>query len=244
MNRDDNTRLYRRFGWARNRLLLCKQDRVAELHNELRSMDKVDEREHPEKLWSRRHGQDSKDDSPRSRVLDRLEVELEEYDALLLREHAIASISSPTKQNHRAIFDWVHNNKPVVPEEYQYLYEDGDFVLVGNQQDDWLHSIQERIWSLSQHGFFRVSYQTLMLKTLDLPKSFTEHLVVQIMLFTNTVERSSQDFCIVSDDSFTDAANHPSLFSRYKCWYQACHTRPVRLGFLDSTVGHDETKEA
>lgn len=178
MNSDINTRLYRRFGLVRNRLLLCKQDRIAELDHKLRSVDKFDEREHPEKLWSRRHGQDSKDDSQRLQVFEQLESELKEYDALLLREHAIASIPSPTRRNHRTIFDWVYNNKPVVREEYQYLYEDEDFALLGNQQDDWLRSVQERIWSLSHHRVFRVSNNIVGSKSLDLSRLFTGHLVM------------------------------------------------------------------
>ncbi len=224
MNSDINTRLYRRFGLVRNRLLLRKQDCIAQLSEKLRSMDKTDEHEHPEKLWSRRHGEDAKDDSPRSRILVQLDTELKDYDALLLREHAIASISKPTVRNHRTIFDWVYNNKPVVQEEYQYLYEEGDFALLGNQQDDWLRSVQERIWSLSHHQIFRVSNNTETTERDDLMNHLIVHLIIQIMHLRNIGsqfrifikwchKRSSQIVRFLGDDNSVDAANHYALCS-------------------------------
>ena len=84
---------------------------------------------------------------------------LKEYDDLLLREHSIVSIPKPTKRNHRTIFDWVYNNKPLVREEYQYLYDERDFLLLGNHQDEWLRSFQERIWNLGHVKFFKVKSQ-------------------------------------------------------------------------------------
>lgn len=224
MNSDINTRLYRRFGLVRNRLLLRKQDCIAQLSEKLKGMDKFDEHECPEKLWSRRYGEDAEDDSPRSRILVQLDTELKDYDALLLRENAIASIPKPTIRNHRTIFDWVYNNKPVVHEEYQYLYEDGDFILLGNQQDDWLRSVQERIWSLIHHQIFRVSGDTEMTRTVDLLNDLIALPINQIMHLTNigsqlcifiewSLKRDSQIVRILGDYSSIDAANYYALRS-------------------------------
>ena len=55
MDSDTNTRLYRRFGLIRNRLLLHKQDQIAELSEKLNAIDKVDETSHPERLSCRRY---------------------------------------------------------------------------------------------------------------------------------------------------------------------------------------------
>ncbi|KAL8863991.1 MAG: hypothetical protein Q9198_010176, partial [Flavoplaca austrocitrina] len=194
------------------------------LSEELRGMDKIDEHECPEKLWSRRNGEDAKDDSPRSRILVQLDTELKEYDALLLREDAIASISKPTIRNHRAIFDWVYNNKPVIQDEYQYLYEDGDFALLGNQQDDWLASFQERFWSLSLHQIFLVSGDTETTEQIDLLNDLIAHPIVPIMDLTGirskrciwieqSHKRGSQISRILGNDNSVDAANHYTLHS-------------------------------
>ena len=157
MDSDINTRLYRRFGLIRNRLLLHKQDQIMELSEKLHNLDKADETSYPDRLYCRRYDKELGEESQRTQVLQSLQNHLEEYDAMLLREHAIVSLPKPTTRNHRAIFDWVYNNKPVVREEYEYLYDERDFLLLGNQQDDWLRSFQERIWNLSFSRFFTVS---------------------------------------------------------------------------------------
>ena len=156
MDSDINTRLYRRFGLIRNRLLLHKQDKIAELSEKLSDQDRADEISHPERLWCRRYDEELGDESPRAEILRSLGKALEEYDALLLREHAIASIPNSTTRNHRSIFNWVYNNKPVVNEEYQYLYDERDFLLLGNQQDPWLRWFHEKIWQMSR-GVFKVN---------------------------------------------------------------------------------------
>ena len=157
MDSDINTRLYRRFGLIRNRLLLHKQDQIAALFEALTELDKADEALHPERLLTRRRYEEIiGDDSRRSQLLNTVENLLKEYDTLLLHEHAITSLPRPTDRNHRAIFDWVYNNKPVIREEYQYLYDRRDFVLLGNHHDNWQRSFQEKIWNLSFNPLFKV----------------------------------------------------------------------------------------
>ena len=157
MDSDSNTRVYRRFGLIRNRLLLHKQDQIFELSERLNDLDKVDETLYPDRLFCRRYDEELGDRSQRPQILQSLEQSLKEYDGLLLREHSISSIPRPSRKNHRAIFDWVYNNKPVVREEYQYLYDERDFVLLGHQQDQWFRSCQEKIWNLSHNRLFKVS---------------------------------------------------------------------------------------
>ena len=156
MTSDTNTRVYRRFGWERNRLLLYKQDRVAELSNQLRALDTADDQLEALGLYSRRDDE-AIQPCQRIHILRRLDEEMKEYDDLISREHAVASIPKPTKANHRAIFGWVYNNKPIVAAEYQYLYQTDDFVLLGNQDDRWLRSFEDKIWALSCLPLLKVS---------------------------------------------------------------------------------------
>lgn len=160
MTSDINTRVYRRYGWERNRILLYKQDRVAELSEQLKALDRRDDRLQSPGLYSRR---DDEEQEPcqRPHLIRRLESELKEYDDILLREHAITSIPNPTRSTHRSIFDWVYNNKPIVRDEYQYLYQQDDFVLLGSQHDRWLWSFEEKIWALGHNRLFRVSMHAL-----------------------------------------------------------------------------------
>ena len=155
MSSDINTRLYRQFDWERSRLLLHKQDRIAELSDELKALDKAEDSSRSPRVYSRRH--DEKEaPCTRLHLLQRFGTELKEYDDLLLREHAIASLPKPTKRNFRTVFDWVYNEQPIVQEEYQYLYQRDDFVLLGEQQDEWVRSFAEKVSYLVVLPFTKV----------------------------------------------------------------------------------------
>ena len=141
---DINTSLYRGFRWERNRLLLHHQDRIAELSDRLGGLDRTDEASQPHRLYSRRDDEEQAP-APRTELLHQLASELKIYDDLLMREHAIATMTKPTKHDHRSLFNWFFNNKPVVWDEYQYLYQQDDFILLGNQEDGWFRSFEDRI---------------------------------------------------------------------------------------------------
>lgn len=160
MASDINTRVYRRYGWERNRILLYKQDRVAELSDQLKALDRRDDRLQSPGLYSRRDDEEL-EPCQRPHLIRRLESELKEYDDILLREHAITSIPSPSRRTHKSVFDWIYNNKPVVRDEYQYLYQQDDFVLLGSQHDRWLWSFEEKIWALGHNPLFKVSRHAL-----------------------------------------------------------------------------------
>lgn len=137
---DIDGRLYRRFSWARNRLLLHRQDEISELEEQLAKLDDDDSKGDDVdsfRLLSRRFDEEDVD-CRRRKLLDRLGDVLKEYDDLLLREHAICSLKTPTKNEHRSYFNFIWNEKPVCREEYQFIYREDDFVRLGSQDDSWL----------------------------------------------------------------------------------------------------------
>ncbi|RMZ78185.1 hypothetical protein DV738_g3968, partial [Chaetothyriales sp. CBS 135597] len=124
---DIDGRLYRRFGYLRNRLLLHKQDEIAELEDELERLDRADAAHQDD--WFRLVSRRFDDGEPQ---------ELKAYDDLLLREHQIMSIREPSKKAHRGYFNYIWNEKPVAKEEYQFVYREDDFAILGDQDDRWL----------------------------------------------------------------------------------------------------------
>ena len=157
MDSDVNTRLYRRFGVLRNRLLLHKQDQIVRLSTELDKLDKTDETSNPERLYCRRYDEKLGAESQRNSLLKSLGDLLRDYDELLLRENSIVCIPQPNPRNHQSLLNWVEGNKPFEADESQYIFENRDFVLLGNQHDDWMRSFQERIWDLGHNRLFGVS---------------------------------------------------------------------------------------
>jgi hypothetical protein len=70
--------LYRRFGFLQARLLLNKQDQLRALEEQLDEIDNEDDEEH---LKSR--DIDDADETPRTRLLKKIETKFKEYGMLL-----------------------------------------------------------------------------------------------------------------------------------------------------------------
>jgi hypothetical protein len=156
---DIDGRVYRRFSYARNRLLLWYQDQIVCLENDLKELDKEDFRkgnegdaEARQRLISRRF--DERYRTVRKEALENLEATLEKYDNLLLREHEIMSIKKAPAKMHKAMFDFMWDGKKdadgkrrkhLLPSEYQFMYRTDDFMILGNQDDAWLGSFAESV---------------------------------------------------------------------------------------------------
>lgn len=136
---DIDGRLYRRFAYLRNLLLLRKQDELQELEAELEKLDTEHAADDDDfyRLCSRRFDEEDQE-CKRKQLLTKIEKVMEEYDQLLVREHQILSIRGPSRKAMRGYFDWIWNEKPVIKEEYQFIYREDDFVMLGDQHDRWL----------------------------------------------------------------------------------------------------------
>ena len=82
----------------------------------MRNLDEADlikgndgDAEARQRLISRRY--DEKYSKDRREVLEKLEIAIEKYDDLLLREHEIMSIKKAPSKMHKALFDFMWNGK-------------------------------------------------------------------------------------------------------------------------------------
>ena len=75
---DPNFRIYRRFGWLHNRVLLHCQDELVELEEELERLDRFDSLNDDRKLLSRRRD-DAIDNARRKHLLLKIEEKLASY---------------------------------------------------------------------------------------------------------------------------------------------------------------------
>ncbi len=74
--------LYRRFGFLQTRLLLYKQDELRVLEEELDKLDKNDERDNGDILFSR--VSDDRESGKRKTLMARIEDKFKEYSEYLL----------------------------------------------------------------------------------------------------------------------------------------------------------------
>lgn len=156
VNIDTNTHIYRRFGYLRNRALLYVQDELARLERKLADMDESDAEEEPYRLTS--HSWDDEDDPRRKVLMAEIKAKLKEYDDLLIRERTILSMDAPSRNNHKHYLNYVWMEKPVCPEEEDFIYHKDDMVnLHGNTEINWLRPMVDSIMMKLPRGLMKVS---------------------------------------------------------------------------------------
>jgi hypothetical protein len=145
-------RVYRRFSYVRNRLLLWYQDQIVYLEKRLTKLDNEHfikaskgDRAAQERLICRWYDEDC--GSERKGILQELEEILGKYDDIILREHEIMSIRKATDRMHRGLFNFIWNGKEDADKttrkhlrntDYEYLFHHEDFMILGSQEDAWL----------------------------------------------------------------------------------------------------------
>lgn len=82
---DPNFLIYRKFAWLHNRVLLHRQDELAQLEAELEQLDHYHFREDPRRLISRRRD-DTRPKATRKEILKTIDSKLAEYRELALLE--------------------------------------------------------------------------------------------------------------------------------------------------------------
>jgi hypothetical protein len=110
------------------------------LEDELYKLDQKDLKDEPYRLCSRRYDDADPTTSKRKELLNEIDTKLERFDELMLREHAFLSLKRPSKTVHKAYFDYIWNEKPVIKDEYQFIYHREDIVILGQHDDSWLGS--------------------------------------------------------------------------------------------------------
>jgi hypothetical protein len=154
---DVDGRIYRRFGYMRNYLLLRRQDEISVLEEEMNALDREHDSDDPYRLCSRRYDEEDPQKMQRKELMSRLNEKLKEYDELLLREHAIMSIKQPSDKIHRSYFDYIWNEKPLCQAEYQFVFHKDDFVALGVQEDTWLGPFIEILQALVPRRLLKAS---------------------------------------------------------------------------------------
>ena len=137
VNSDSNTHLYRRFGYARNRLLLYVQDEILYLEERLAELDAADVEREPYHLNSRRW--DEEQSPARKLLIAKLKSKMKEYDDMLLREHQLLKVEAAKPKTHRNYFDYIWNEKPLCEEEYRFVYQQDDFLDLGADSERSWH---------------------------------------------------------------------------------------------------------
>ncbi|KAF2758711.1 hypothetical protein EJ05DRAFT_500228 [Pseudovirgaria hyperparasitica] len=154
MSSDNNFCVYRRFGTARNRVILRCQTEIAELEMAIDVIER-EESDRAEKTGGRPRKLMTIHDPDMSQVMSALSQKLEEYDNLLEREQKSLSMAKPTGRNYRTLLHWCWNNKPMVRSESGHLNVRDDFVILVDDQNSVIHVFFG--WLLRRGPFKRIA---------------------------------------------------------------------------------------
>ncbi|MCJ1378889.1 hypothetical protein MMC17_001988 [Xylographa soralifera] len=148
---DPNFLICRKFGELHLRVLLHRQDELAELEEELECLDKNDYADDFRKLKSRRR--DYAVDSDRKDLLLKIEEKLAAYgtlyqteakeiepaelflDELLLRIQQIHAIKRPTRRNQSSLYNWIRDNGLLAESEAVWIRRGDDLAALANDQE-------------------------------------------------------------------------------------------------------------
>lgn len=92
MNSSDNFLMCRRFSFLQTRVLLFRQDELAEMEKRLLAMDDEDEDLDPLALQSRRLDGDRTEEPSRASLIEKIDTKLKEYGRPLLNLTSMVSL--------------------------------------------------------------------------------------------------------------------------------------------------------
>ncbi|KAF4630545.1 hypothetical protein G7Y89_g7598 [Cudoniella acicularis] len=132
LNSAGNFSIARRFGRAHQRVLLHLTCEVTLLEKELDELDKADE--NTDTKWRLKRGEFYEGWDPKQKdLIEKLRVKLLQYDELVLKDSNLRSLAPALPRDHRSVFNWIRNEKPLDKDQYDFIYYRDDFVSLVNQ---------------------------------------------------------------------------------------------------------------
>jgi hypothetical protein len=140
MNSDSKFVVYRRFGMLHARLLLHLQNKIAAMERRLNLLDKKLDAEplgdSPLYRWDEEKAGLQQLEQEHLELIGRIKESLKEYDELLLREHQLRSIPTPTERNIKSVYNFIWNYQPLYSREQKYIRHVEDMVTPGSSGED------------------------------------------------------------------------------------------------------------
>ncbi|KAL8904970.1 MAG: hypothetical protein Q9207_002923 [Kuettlingeria erythrocarpa] len=139
----------RRFGFLHSRVLLHRQDELAELEKQLIALDEEDLELEPLALQSRRRDDQRIEQPSRKSVIDKIDTKLKDYDELVMRMRSMAAVPRPSERNYGSFYSWMDNVKPLCREEHKFVKHRDDFIALAEKEEgEWFYNVLEDILSI------------------------------------------------------------------------------------------------
>ncbi|EOA88824.1 uncharacterized protein SETTUDRAFT_106391, partial [Exserohilum turcica Et28A] len=129
INSDLDFVVFRRFGHLHVRYLLYLQDEIAEMEQQLHTLDRIE----PCSFYLNTRRRDRNQE--RGRILKTLGEKLFDYDKLLEMYYKHVERGPSHPKNVQSVANWMQGNKPLIPEESTFLNSWDDLVSPSERAD-------------------------------------------------------------------------------------------------------------
>ncbi|KAF2821076.1 hypothetical protein CC86DRAFT_411384 [Ophiobolus disseminans] len=151
MNSDENFLMCRKYSFLHNRVLLYRQDELRELEQELLDMDKTVHKQDPIKLQCRTREEKvglEADKCQRGALINKIDDKLREYNDIVQRTRAFATLQRATERNYTSVRNWVDQSAPLEQNEASTFNKDRDFVsIIDAKEGSWFDGRVENLLS-------------------------------------------------------------------------------------------------
>ncbi|CAL8581470.1 hypothetical protein XPA_007160 [Xanthoria parietina] len=155
MNSSDNFLMCRRFDFLHTRVLLHRQDELAEMEKALIAMDDEDEELDQLSLESRRRD-DQRPEPSRKSLMTKIDGKLKDYDDIITRIRRNVTIPRPLDRDYGSLYKWMNDKKPLCRAESKYIkYQDDIIALAEKQEGGWFDGVLEDTLSVFPRRFTR-----------------------------------------------------------------------------------------
>ncbi|KAL8895641.1 MAG: hypothetical protein Q9192_003525 [Flavoplaca navasiana] len=138
MNSSDNFLMSRRFSFLHSRVLLHRQDELAEMEKALIAMDDEDQELDQLSLESRRRDDQRPEEPSRKSLMTKIDNKLKDYDDLIARIRRSVAIPRPLDRDYGSLYRWIDDLKPLCREESKFIkYQDDMIALAEKQEGGW-----------------------------------------------------------------------------------------------------------
>ncbi|KAL8790444.1 MAG: hypothetical protein Q9213_000596 [Squamulea squamosa] len=204
MNSSDNFLMCRRFAFLHSRVLLHRQDELAEMEKVLIAMDDEDEESDQLSLESRRRDDQRPEQGSRKSLITKIDDKLKDYDDLISRIRSNVAVPRPLDRDYGSVYRWMDDNKPLCREETKFIkYEDDIIALAEKQEGGWFDGFLEDALSIFPRPVTRASLSPSP-NYPCFPRSTSVNKLLQQFILSSPEERKK------SDDEYVQ------LYSKYR----------------------------
>ncbi|KAL8696950.1 MAG: hypothetical protein Q9224_002532 [Gallowayella concinna] len=158
MNSSDNFLMSRRFAFLHTRVLLHRQDELAEMEQTLLDMDDEDRELDAVSLQSRRRDDERTEQPSRTSLIRKIDDKLKDYDDLVSRIRRTVALPRPLERDYGSFYKWIDAKKPLVRGETDFVkmkkyqqqklipdvqYQDDFIALAEKQEGGWFDGVLE-----------------------------------------------------------------------------------------------------